>query len=360
MNIDHRMHLLIFQIFLFHLAIQCTALSSTVPNHSVRVFDHVFSNEACRDLMCLCKEHSERAAECDGSSIFYRDKGSPLTPLEKAIDSVLTSIGDVSNIVEYWSREQYINIDAHADIDEKGLLNGEEKIQCPKQGHILYLSIGKDLRGPTFIFPDKLEGWSTKRETNNKNVEMVIVPALQGRLVHFDGRAMHAVPKPVDRWLLSDVDELVLREKENDAARRCDDDENLGDFIDDDDHRHVLLFNTWDYCPAYVDDDPAFRISRGGDSSLISRWQRKYGKFSEKVICNQFSNWREAAISDRTEIDRDNIHDTVAMRVNLMGNKKRRCYPKPYSKLSGSSIETIRNAMTELEKPSRLLLNKQG
>lgn len=360
MNNNHRMHLLIFHFFLYHLAIQCTALSSTAPKHSVRVFDNVFSKETCRDLMWLCKEHSERAAECDGSSIFYRDKGSPLTPLEKAIDSVLTSIGDASNIVEYWSREQYINIDAHADIDEKGLLNHEEKIQCPIQGHILYLSIGKDLLGPTFIFPDKLEGWSTERETDNNNVEMIIIPALQGRLVHFDGRAMHAVPKPVDRWLLSDVDEFVLREKENDAARRCDDSRQLGDFIDDDNHRHVLLFNTWDYGPAYVDEDPVFSISRGRDSSLISRWQRKYGKLSEKIICNQFGNWREAAISDITEIDYDNMHDTVTMRVNLMGNKKRRCYPKPYSKLSGSSMETMRTAMTELEKPSRLLLNEKG
>jgi hypothetical protein len=52
------------------------------------------------------------------------------TPLEAAIDSLLTSINDTSPIVEYWSRKNYINMDAHADIDEDYLKDEGGK---PKQ-----------------------------------------------------------------------------------------------------------------------------------------------------------------------------------------------------------------------------------
>jgi hypothetical protein len=304
--------------------------------------------------MFLSKEHSDRASDCDGSSIFYRHEGNSLSPLEKAIDSVLTSVGDVSNIVEYWSREHYINIDTHADVDEKRLLH-ESRILCPKQGHILYLSVDTNLLGPTFIFPNKLEGWGTERSTKTKIIEMITVPALQGRLVRFNGRAMHAVPKPVDRWLLSDVDEKLLREKENDEAQRFTDNKKSKDSIDHKDLRHVLLFNTWDYGPAYVDEDPAFS---GDGNDLISQWQSKYGKCAEKIVCNDLSNWSEAMITD-AEIDDDYINEYDTIRINLMGSKKRRCHLKPYTKLSGVSIDTIRAAITEPERPSRVLLQNE-
>jgi hypothetical protein len=139
----------------------------------------------------------------------------------------------------------------------------------------------------------------------------------------------------------------------------------LEDPIDDFDHchRHVLLFNTWDYGPAYVDEDPIFRVLKGYDGSsdeknLISQWQRKYGKNAEKVVCKTLSNWKVAIITNGA-IDDDRFNDSGTMRVNLMGNKKRRCHSKPYSKLSGVSIESIRNAVTALESPSRLLFNEK-
>ena len=103
-------------------------------------------------------EHYERTN--DGSSIFvrppYNDR--PLTPIERAIDSALIEMNDSTRLVEYWSRDEYMNIDAHADIDE-ATLQDESVIRCPQVGHVLYLQIQNGLHCPTCVFPSERIGW---------------------------------------------------------------------------------------------------------------------------------------------------------------------------------------------------------
>mmetsp|Transcript_9359 Transcript_9359/g.19127 ORF Transcript_9359/g.19127 Transcript_9359/m.19127 type:complete len:402 (-) Transcript_9359:140-1345(-) len=369
--------------------------STTSTSTPVRVFDNVFSSDACRLINQLSIEHSDRAGNCDGSSIFYREEGNVLTPLESAIDSALTALGDTSDVVEYWSRENYMNIDAHADIDEGGLLDDGERIRCPIQGHILYLVVGKEVRGPTFIFPDKLVGWgcddtshlgrASSSINDQREVEMVTVPAVEGRVVRFDGRAIHAVPKPADRWLLSKNDERLLREKDNDAFGANND--GGGDFWEEEegnceasngrdetedyssDRRSVLLFNTWKYGPAFVDEDPAIHMPLGielsgcdgvGDAvDLVSKWEKEFGKSSERVQCNPKHQWKDVSIINADTNDPSSDTGREKVRVSLMGNKRRRCHPNTSAKLSlHHCANRLRSATREAVVPTSFTLKE--
>lgn len=327
----------------------------------VQVYDNVFSPEACDVINDLAIDHSFRSTNSDGSSIFNRppDDGVKLTPLELAIDSTLTALNDTSRVVEYWSREEYLNIDAHADIDE-GALEDEGQIRCPKKGHVLYLQVDEGVRGPTFVF-DKMEGWNRKEseESDEGDTEMVTVPCVPGRILRFDGRAMHAVPRPFDRYLLSDKEEKILRADEEDEF--YDDDYEEDDFFDDNDDseddydqyleddddelRSVLLFNTWSDGPPprfvdadftsgamplgieiETDDDTNPIVSNGGDN--IAADEEHGGNCDTSMLCNSIHEWERVAIIPCSDGAKWDDNDGTQASVNLMGNKQRRCYPK--------------------------------
>ena len=128
--------------------------------------------------------------------------------------------------------------------------------------HVLYLKVMKGLVGPTVVFPGKRIGWGLDHQQSDKItakaasvVDMVTILAVQGRILRFPGSAMHAVPCPVNRWLMTEEEEWTLR-----CEEECDEDEDdyEGDYDDDEDdkdynndnkayqvERSVLLFNTW-------------------------------------------------------------------------------------------------------------------
>jgi hypothetical protein len=118
---------------------------------NVHVYDNVVPPDACEAIRYLALDHAGR---CGGScSVFYWHVRSNkednnycnnllLTPLEQALRSILEQLmprdrdhatdtnNDESWIVEYWSREEYMNMDTHSDIDEQLLLN-DAVIKCP-------------------------------------------------------------------------------------------------------------------------------------------------------------------------------------------------------------------------------------
>ncbi|KAL7528994.1 hypothetical protein ACHAWF_002795, partial [Thalassiosira exigua] len=286
------------------------ATAASASASTVAVYDGVLDAATCRRLNRLAVESTDRSP--DGSFLFRRgggdgDKVTRMTPLESAIDTLLTSLGDRSELVEYWSRETYINMDAHADIDEN-FLKDEGVLRCPLHGHVLYLRVPHvpgDRVGPTVVFPDRQVAWgsvspraapvpatgraSYRSEANSEErsreyvvdvenywdaemrrqngvsdhdgasemEEMVVVPAREGRLLRFVGSAFHAVPRPPDRYLLNreelaaflkeDCDEDEGEDEDNDWAHAFWDD-NDDDGIEDmknSNKRSVLLFNTW-------------------------------------------------------------------------------------------------------------------
>ena len=348
--------------------------SSSEPsqNLNVRVYDNVFSSEACDSIHGLAIDHQCRATNSDGSSIFYRppEDGVTLTPLELAIDSTLAALNDTSRVVEYWSREEYLNIDAHADVDE-GELEDEGEIRCPTFGHVLYLQADESVRGPTFVF-DKMEGWERGESQDNggaSNTEMVTVPCVPGRVLRFDGRAMHAVPKPFDRYLLAEEEEKSLREEEAEL---------YGD-EDDDELRSVLLFNTWSDGPPprFVDadyfsgalplgieieftenddeNDGATNICDEDSDMVVG------GNDDVEMLCNSVQEWEDVAINTivpRGEGAECDDEDDTSVNVNLMGNKQRRCHPTRRAAMQlPLPSQTFIEAVSDAKQPSRFVIS---
>ena len=348
--------------------------SSSEPsqNLNVRVYDNVFSSEACDSIHGLAIDHQYRATNSDGSSIFCRppEDGVTLTPLELAIDSTLAALNDTSRVVEYWSREEYLNIDAHADVDE-GVLEDEGEIRCPTFGHVLYLQSDESVRGPTFVF-DKMEGWERGESQDNgraSNTEMVTVPCVPGRVLRFDGRAMHAVPKPFDRYLLAEEEEKSLREEEAEL---------YGD-EDDDELRSVLLFNTWSDGPPprFVDadyfsgalplgieieftenddkNDGATNICDEDSDMVVG------GNDGVEMLCNSVQEWEDVAINTLVpggEGAKCADEDDTSVNVNLMGNKQRRCHPTRRAAMQlHLPSQTFIEAVSDAKQPSRFVIS---
>jgi hypothetical protein len=213
-----------------------------------------------------------------------------------------------------------------------------------------------------------LSGWEAN--ANQKGVPLVTVPAVQGRLVRFDGRAMHAVPKPSTRWLLSEEAQQRLKQEEIQALEEDDDwdgDDDWDDDYDDDEEeedsdRSVILFNTWPNGPPPrgVDADSmtgALPLGIELDEEEIEGEPNEYIE-SDNVLdtglqCNDLKEWREISILQPATYN-DDLGDTMSQmaRISLMGNQARRKHPKSIVSLHAPT-ESLRLA---LEDPSDVTL----
>ena len=91
------------------------------------------------------------------------------TPLGECLHLLLNKLVDMTTFqyIESWSRNEYMNIDAHCNINECELKNDGKMLQYPTQSHILHLDI--NWTRPTCIFPNE------RREcTSNNNKEVVV------------------------------------------------------------------------------------------------------------------------------------------------------------------------------------------
>lgn len=333
----------------------------------IQVYDNVVSPLACRIMHCLAVEQSFQS---DGETcVFQRREAS--TPLECCIDRILTALGDHSQTVEYWSRDEYMNIDVHVDIDENRFLEGEESrnIYCPSTSHVLYLDIEPELRGPTCIFPGAQKGWDKSLLPLEDQVELVTVPAVNGRLLRFPGAAMHAVPCPPNRWLMSEEEELHLRKHEDDECTEDeygddydDDIEEIDEEDDEDDYvveRSVLLFNTW------PDDGPPPKgehVSAFNDG-VNEGWEEDYGSHAERIACNSRDTWRQQnvqAIDPTNTVSKGNSSGKI--RVNLMGPRERRIHAKKTVQLGieDSVIVALQRALLDQKDVACFTLFAQG
>ena len=343
---------------------QCHATSAPSGAH-VRVCDNVVSPSTCELLHCLAVEHSERSY--DGSSVFRRGVASDgkLTPLETMIDSVLSSLNDTSPLVEYWSRSKWTNLEAHADIDED-TLKDEGVLRVPDRAHVLYMKVSKELRGPTVVFPDRKVAWGSvsprtlsdggntkeyivdvenywddddeRTEASALNTEdMIIVPAVTGRLLRFDGSNFHSVPKPPERMVMSEKAlaaylEEVMEEEE------------YWDGFDDDDESHddvrsVLLFNTWpnedegprgvrpDRTVQEIPDGIVVEDDDGSESMPVTEDTFQHWK---QMKCNPREEWTEVALRHS-----DDGTENANVRVPLMGTRARRGYMSSSAEMQG-------------------------
>jgi hypothetical protein len=317
--------------------------------------------------------------------------------LESALDSVLTELGDTTTrVVEYWSRADYMNIDTHSDIDEE-VLEDDSMIRCPQTAHILYLAVSPLIRGPTCIFPNQRGGWTALQQqqpglphtTTVPNsaanpvavaVDLVTVPAVQGRVVCFPGNAMHAVPKPAHRWLLSLQEEKALRIQEDEEYFNVEDEN-----TDDDDvlkeyaiERSVILFNCWsndgppprgvtqDYLSGalpdgVVVDDEFYLCAQESDQKPTEAQLAPLNELScsdDVLRCSSRQVWRQATIAVPTLSVPGAAYVDPSdhpVRVSLMGKIARRLHSKKVANLVTSG-DRLRRAVDEESTPSYILL----
>ena len=176
-----------------------------------------------------------------GHTVFLRDSP-PRTSVEAVIHSILTAAGDKSIVVEYWWREEWMNLEMHRDLDEKLALQ-QGPIRFPNHAHVLYLSVGDDVRGPTMVYHDSAVDLISGKSLEKTFDRITVVPAVSGRLLRFTGDMMHSVPRPPLAYLDPSEGgtnlELWTRRRPTDEN-----DPELNNY-----RRSVLLFNTWTGVP---------------------------------------------------------------------------------------------------------------
>jgi hypothetical protein len=383
--------------------------------HSIQIFDNVFSKETCRTILHeLAQDHSERHVSSifRQSSVVTSSQLCELTPLERTLNHLLTTFLQETPIesssscnsssssipedmyVEYWSRQDYINLDTHCDIDERLLdyntiNNNEEEVEEDKNkknilrypyfSHILYLKVTVS-KGPTCIWEEEKEQWSNHDSNNlsdtctgsnaksSNHVPLLTIPAVEGRLVRFPGNRFHAVPKPYDRWIISPKKEQI-----NSQSTPCDDyddDEYIYDDDDDEDNteiRSVLLFNTWkveDGPPLDVQPDRQLHIPDGvtfddnDDDSQLSQSSTTCddsSEYNDNIIrCRPKADWIQCSIHNDLFIP-PTSSTVETIQVPLLGNQNRHGYPKSRITLL-ANIPTLRKALEQTHIVSRVNL----
>jgi hypothetical protein len=282
-----------------------------------------------------------------------------------------------------------MNIDAHVDIAEVEL-EEEGILRCPKVSHVLYLKVNKELRGscPTCVFPGKQVGWGLDLKNHNNDdkaaaaaavVDLVTVPAVQGRILKFPGAAMHAVPCPSDRWLLTHTEEVVLRQEEEleeeeytftEFSDEEEDDEEEDDDDEEEIERSVILFNTWpDETPPPRGAKEDYYATTDGiidsdnncivDAQMVTEWEEDYGVNAEWIRCNPFSEWREVTTLSQEVSANERLKSESSqlkphpLRVSLMGAQDRRVHPTNTALMYASEQE-LRSALEQETEVTRL------
>lgn len=286
-------------------------LSST----PIQVWDNVLSKQTCHVL------HEAASASGLGHRVFSRSSSQPRTIIEQALDSILSEINDSSPFVEYWSRQEWRSIEAHADVDEHlAKQDPNEPFRYPVHGHVLYLQVGTNVRGPTCVFTDVHSGGDLLR---HELVELSVVPAVPGRLLRFQGDLLHAVPRPTDLWLLPYVK----------GAPQFEPTETWG--------RSVVLFNTWKEPPSNV----PFSDSKGDECQEEE---------AAEPSCRALDDWRQQQVTAVTN-NPDSV-DRVNAKVWLLGDQRRRDHTLRTVKVSAP--DTLRDALESSSQPQRLTLTQ--
>jgi hypothetical protein len=272
------------------------------------IFDGVFSQPTCSILQ------AQTQAVGLGHRVF-QPADRPRTRLEAALRSVLHQLNDSSTYVEYWTRQPWKHIEAHADVDEK-LASQTGELRYPQHGHVLYLAVGSRVRGPTCVF-DATRGSelaarrsaSTADDTSMEADErmLTIVPAVRGRLLRFNGSLLHAVPAPTDRWLTPFAKNTPVS-------------------LEADWQRVVVLFNTWP-------ETPPLGVETGPPQPDVP--SHGAGGDYVDVECAPFSRWRSVRVAEAAALRGTEEHHaaceagsagsgSVIAKVWLLGDERRR------------------------------------
>ena len=267
----------------------------------------VYDNVVCAEN--LLKAHSVSKIGGLGHTVFDRKSTSPRTSVETLIDTILNNVNDESRYAEYWWRDEWINLDAHADIDEN-LAKEDTSVpyRYPESGHVLYLQIGPSVEGPTLLLL-------------NNYTSLISIPAVNGRLLRFNGTTVHAVPRPALAYI--DEEEGGTNHEIFSRIRRIDGEESDETTIY---LRSVLLFNTWN------GPTPPYKVE-----TTISNKVKSYENIevSKTCQCNPMTVWLKQPLLPVTNGGLIDENDQIRIKMGLLGDKIRRGRTSRYIELLG-------------------------
>jgi hypothetical protein len=274
--------------------------------HLAQVFDHVLAPSTCQYLH-TASSIGELGDEMH--TVYERHKEKPATAIERCIHSILLALGDESACVEYWWRDSWVHVEAHEDLDEE-LFEQQNVREFPTNAHVLYLSVGHAVQGPTCVW---------EKDDEHDFGVLTTVPAVDGRLLRFPGSWMHAVPKPAHAWLDASAGAAASTPSPQAQTKA-------------DRVRSVILFNTWP--------EPPLDVPRAGARDPRTVIQGLAQEFSSPKLdamarimespdelCLSRSEWREVAPKEGSGAA------TTTMRVSLLGEEVRRKQPEPVLEL---------------------------
>jgi hypothetical protein len=234
----------------------------------ISVFDNVLNDEACDRLHRASSEFVGR----EKNMMFQWPNDRYNNYIERVISSILSEMYtfDETFVVEYWVRQQWHHTIAHADCDES-ILKQHSVLRHPQTGHVLYLKKGTEVNGPTVVFANVTRG-GEMYSSDAGDQEMLIVPFQKGRLLQFDGKLLHAVPRPANLWI-----HPVMKELQHDPPSKY--------------GRSVVLFNLWKEPPTGLE----YSKNEGENVDVATTIDTNKDDLSGP-LCNDMSQWRRAAI----------------------------------------------------------------
>lgn len=276
---------------------------------ALQIFDNVLMKKTRKVL-------HQVASEGGLSHLLMERSRPPASPLERALVAILDEMDDSSPYIEYWCRNEWRHIEAHADVDEFLAKTGSKQFRYPIHGHVLYLQLGEQVRGPTCIFEDCISGGDLG---SRPEVSLVTIPAVEGRLLRFPGNLLHAVPRPTDIWLLPFV-------------------QGSPDFTPVLFERSVVLFNTWHEPPFGVPKREEELECVAPEISIVPR-----------------SDWDEITVFDGGGAS-DAEDSPKRAKIWLLGDAIRRNHTMRTVHLYAKE-EQLRKALVQPTQPSRTILH---
>ena len=279
------------------------------------VYDNVLNLDNCR----LIDEDARTRGL--GHLVYKRSLNLPQSLVENVIESILSELKDNSPIVEYWWRDEWMSLDIHKDVDEK-LAQRDKFLRFPNHGHVLYLSVGTEVCGPTLLFDyyDSIgksnNTSSISADNDNSNINnhnrLTIVHAEPGRLLRFQGDLTHGVPRPALAYLdpsENGTNNVIW------TRIRVSDRESIEYKTN---HRSVLLFNTWEYpIPLEIESIKVKSDTDISNESIIKN-NKLVNTFSSWILYKPLENKNPLLLSNY------NKEDKIRLKIGVLGDNFRR------------------------------------
>ena len=292
--------------------IKVKSLTLQSASDSVNVFDNVIDANSCNTLSASLLNyavHNRDVVEystplsipfrvfnrCDVQS--SNSHNDCFKTIEFVIDSILTALQDDSQYVEYWWRGHWSNHVLHRDVDE--LLSMKYDTQrFPRNAHVLYLNfeemLANESGGHTVVLED----------SGNPKRNLFIVPPLPGRLLRFEGRLLHGVPRPALEYFLHDQSkesveiavDTILNSINRNSINSC---LNISQMSFSCDFslpifRSVILFNTWpdkapDVACGQVSDNENLRPLTSSVLTInpFNEWKKRHFQSNGKIAIDE-------------------------------------------------------------------------